>query len=108
MNLNIDKIPESDYKLIPVASQLVPKDLKTITHKETLYEIVDSYQFKKGEFIPKGFLLFVMGKEIDLDLFWRRYPESKYLKIFVCKPTTAEEYVEKLTENNKDVPDIFG
>ena len=115
MNLEVSRIPKTDFKLIPVANELVSTGVQTISCDGQKWLIVDRYTFKKDEYIPRGFLLFVIGQHIDLSKIWEAYPKSDALIIFVCQPFEDEE-VENVEEPPKEneieqktegVPDIF-
>ena len=110
MNLTIDKAPESEYKLFPVAEELIPKGIKTITYKEQLFEIVDYYTFHKKEFFPTGFMKFVFGQEIEPRKIWERYKKSEKLLVFICKPIKSEKKDSKKIADFKPetaVPTLF-
>ena len=64
MKLTLQRAPESKYKLFPVADELIPEGIKTITYKDEVFEIIDKYTFYKKEFFPTGLMNFVFGQEI--------------------------------------------
>lgn len=89
MNLEINQIPTSDYRFIPVASQLLDgkplSDYKTISCGSEVWEITDHFTYQKGEFMPMGFLKLVIGQDIEMETIWRKYPTSTSLIVFVGK-----------------------
>lgn len=91
MNLNVPTIPDSACKLIPVASELIPGKLSSITCEGQKFEVVDRFTFPKDEFIPKGFLKIVLGKEVDINKIWQKYSKSEALIVYVCFPLIEKE-----------------
>ena len=111
MNLHIQQMPDSNCKLIPVASELIPEGEKveTITHEGKVFEVVDRFIFEKGDFIPKGFLKIVRGKEIDINEIWKKYNKSNDLIVYVCFPLAKEaaKIEAKESEKEAEIPKIL-
>ena len=110
MNLYIKKMPNSACKLIPVASELIPEGkLKTITFENKVFEIVNRFTFQKNDFIPKGFLKIVFGKDFDVQRIWKKYTKSTALIVYVCFPLTEEKKQPEQKEMASDVkvPSMF-
>lgn len=90
MKLNISKIPETKFRLIPVASQLLVKtkapEVNEIESEGVVYTISDYFRYNKNEFIPKGVFRVATGlDEVDFNLIWKKYPESNAIYLFVGK-----------------------
>ena len=105
-------MPNSACKLIPVASELIPEGkLETITFEKQKFEIVYRFTFQKNDFIPKGFLKIVFGKDFDEQIIWKKYTKSTALIVYVCFPLTEEKNIfkRKLEEkaSEEKVPSMF-
>jgi len=91
MKLKVDKIPESDVKLIPVANECLngqyAANIEEIHSDGSLYSVLDKHTFfKDGETRTPDIFMVAFGKVVEWADIWKKYKNSDRVYLFVCKP----------------------
>jgi len=98
MEITINQPPDSQLKLIPVASEQIKdggEKVTVINCDGMKYKVIDRFTFDKGGAWPKGFMHIVMGNRVSMETIWKKYPKSDYLFVFVTEPMDEEAVVVK-------------
>lgn len=104
MELSVPLIPESKYRLICVASQLlgdrITVDVDIISCQGQHFKPVDCFSFGKEDIHPGGLMLVALGQKVDPSDIWEKYADSDRIFIFICEPVEEKE-VKKVLEVNE-------
>lgn len=111
MELVIPSIPESRYRLICVANQLlnnnITVDIDIIRCKGQHFKPVECFSFTKDDPYPGGLMLMALGQRVKPEGIWKKYDKSDRILIFVCEPLTKEEEVKVKKVEVTEVPSLL-
>lgn len=90
MEIEVKKVHESGNCLILVPSEKLDtdaiSDIETITSGDKKYKMHFYFTQPKDEYFQNALFFLALGKEIEPEQIWAKYPKSEIIYLFVCEP----------------------
>lgn len=87
-SITIEILPEVNTRLIMIAAERLrcaPSQLLTVKHGGEVWDVLDLYEWRKGDITPANFLRLAVGGQITPGRIWGKYSRSVEMYFFVCK-----------------------
>jgi hypothetical protein len=90
MNLEINKLSATNYRMILVASELLENkpiaQIETITHEEKVFDVVDVLVYNKDSMVvPTSIVEMAIGSKPNFEQIWSFYQKSDRIMVFIVK-----------------------